>query len=67
MDWGVGPSGRERFAQALLTFMFFASAPAALAALGPVRIFSGHPDLQGRTAPDIGLGAMESAPRPSAD
>ena len=24
MDWGVGPSGRERFAQALLTFMFFA-------------------------------------------
>jgi hypothetical protein len=47
--------------------MFFAPAPAALAALGPVRIFSGHPDLQGKTAPDIGLGAMESAPRPSAD
>jgi hypothetical protein len=41
MDWGVGPSGRERFAQALLTFMFFAPADVALAALGPVRIFPG--------------------------
>ena len=37
MDWGVGPSGRERFAHALLTFMFFAPGDVALAALGPVR------------------------------
>ena len=42
MDWGVGPSGRERFAQALLTFMFFAPGDMALAALGPVRISSGR-------------------------
>ena len=41
MDWGVGPGGRVRFAQALLMFMFFAPAPAALAALGPVRVFPG--------------------------
>jgi hypothetical protein len=48
MDWGVGPSGRERFAQTLLTFMFFAPAGAALVALGPVRIcldtFRGGPN-----------------------
>ena len=82
MDWGVGPSGRERFAQALLMFRFFAPAPAALAALGPVRVFPGtrpsgedsivrKPEPIGRAlarsrAIDIGLGAMESAPRPSA-
>jgi len=47
MDWGVGPSGRERFAQALLTFMFFAPADAALAALGPVRIFPGTQTFRG--------------------
>ena len=46
MDWGVGPSERERFAHALLTFMFFAPADAALAALGPGRIFR-HRDFQG--------------------
>jgi hypothetical protein len=50
MDWGVGPSGRERFAHALLTFMLFAPAGAAPAVLGPVRISSGHLDLQGRIA-----------------
>jgi hypothetical protein len=50
MDWGVGPSGRERFAHALLTSMFFAPTGAVLSALGPVRIFSGHLDLQGRIA-----------------
>jgi hypothetical protein len=47
MDWGVGPSGRERFAHALLTFMFFAPADAALAALGPGRIFSGTETFRG--------------------
>ena len=47
MDWGVGPSGRERFAQALLTFMFFAPADAALAALGPVRICPGTQTFKG--------------------
>ena len=47
MDWGVGPSGRERFAQALLTFMFFAPADAALVALGPVRIFPGTQTFKG--------------------
>ena len=47
MDWGVGPSGRERFAQALLTFMFFAPADAALAALGPVRVFPGARTFRG--------------------
>ena len=47
MDWGVGPSGRERFAQALLTFMFFAPADAALVALGPVRIFPGTQTFRG--------------------
>jgi hypothetical protein len=88
MDWGVGPGGRERFAQALLTFAFFAPADAALAALGPVRIFpaprpSGEDRIVRNPAPigrawhagarltrsraaDTGLGAMESAPQPSA-
>jgi hypothetical protein len=47
MDWGVGPSERERFAHALLTFMFFAPADAALAALGPGRIFSGTETFRG--------------------
>jgi len=47
MDWGVGPSGRERFAQALLTFMFFAPADAALVALGPVRICPGTQTFRG--------------------
>jgi len=47
VDWGVGPSARERFAQALLTFMFFAPAGAALAALGPVRIFPGPQTFRG--------------------
>jgi hypothetical protein len=42
VDWGVGPGGRGQFAQALLT-----SAYAALVALGPVRIVSGHRHFQG--------------------
>jgi len=47
MDWGVGPGRRERFAQAPLTFAFFAAAEAALAALGPVRIFPGTQTFRG--------------------
>jgi hypothetical protein len=61
MGWGVGPSGRERFAQALLTFRVLrARRPRRSPHWGGPGV-SGHPDLQGRTAPDIGLGAMESA------
>jgi hypothetical protein len=49
MDWGAGPSGRERFAQALLTIMFVAPADAALAHWGRAGSFR-HLDLQGRIA-----------------
>ena len=84
MDWGVGPSGPERFAQALLTFHVLRARARGARRTGAGPGVSRHPDLQGRTAsrvkpepigralarsraPDIGLGAMESAPRPSAD
>jgi len=62
MDWGVGPSGRERFAQALLTFHVLRARARGARRTGAGPGVSGHPDLWGRTAPDIGLGAMESAP-----
>jgi hypothetical protein len=62
MGWGVGPSGRERFAQALLTFHALRARARGARRTGAGPAVSGRPDLQGRTAPDIGLGAMESAP-----
>jgi len=50
MDWGVGPSGRERFAQALLTFHVLRARARGARRTGAGPGVSRRPDLQGRTA-----------------